>query len=303
MASYEFIKSPLFLPLFDKPAQAPILASTLANFATNKAEPRPSHKEWLRGEVGRMLRAQPGCWVHLVGHASALGDEAHNDDLSKRRVQEVEAVIRAVTGDFEGFRRYPKGEEQSGSDQTDNSDRYRSVEVIVYGPEVPKPVPPPEPRTEQRMVFRETLERQQKITEPRDIGDMDGTGGLIRTVIGVVDSTRADAARVEQHPCEAGDPDRGDVTAKRLLDINSDHVLIQVSVDKLATRHQVIVRFGGYETDTDIKRSYTFTYGPGIAGQDVFVTRHTKIVTDKGRVDLDTIESFHAGQPPSYRDP
>jgi hypothetical protein len=301
MAAYEFVKPPLFLALFGQPVHKPLLASTLANFPTDKAEPAIEHKNWLVSEVGTLIKSRPGCWVDLIGHASRIGDAAHNLDLSKRRVQRVEDTIRSVAPRFETFKRFPKGESESGSIERDDSARYRSVEVLVYGPEIPKPAP--QPTTEERVTFRETIEKGLITKEPNEPGLGDGKSGALIKLYNVAKDIPSERKRLAQHPYETGDIERGTVKTERKQQIQKEYILIKVNIEKVIVHHDITVHIGYYEITWDTTRSYTFIWGPGSANQQVAVTRHLKVVTDKGRVDTDNTDTFFVKQPPNLMDP
>jgi len=294
MAAYEFIKPPLFLALAKKPPHEPIMASRLANFATGKAEPHPSHKEWLRNQVAPLLISQSGSWVELVGHASAIGDARANMELSKRRVQQVETAIRSVAPDCERYKRFAKGEQESGIVQSGNSPSFRSVEVIVYGPSVPKPVQPTV-ATETRLFYRETLEKLMRV-QTRYRSD-DGIPA------GLYDSFRDVNARVQQHPCERPDPDLGYATTTRYLDVDSAFVMVSATISKVWKYYPPEQSVPETWYKSDITRKYTFTYGPGQSGQKVLVWRDEMFIKADGRATAPSHTSFYATQPPSYLDP
>lgn len=299
MPAYEYVKPPLFLPLLSAPEQKDLLlASRLADFATNKAEPRPSHQEWLRGPVAGLLRARPGAWVQLVGYASALGDPEHNMDLSGRRMQRVEAAIRAAAPDFQAFLGCKRGEEDSGRRPNDNAPGFRAVDVVVYGPEAPKPAPPAV-LTEKRLVYRETLERKvntQSLLPHDGPPDFEIPGNPL-------DDLRAATERVRLHPCEEDDPDFGDVTAARSLDIVSTFILIGAAINRVYKRYPPEIQGVERRIRIEIARRYQFTYGPGTSGQKVLVVRNEMMIDPKGAVTSLRPQRSYVDQPPSYVDP
>ena len=298
MAAYEYVKPPFFLPLSKKPPHEPILASRLADFTTGRAEPHPSHKDWLRGEVARLLNSKSGSWVDLIGHASAVGDAGANMELSKRRVQQVEAAIRSAAPDCERYKEFPKGEQESGIVQSDNSPCFRSVEVIVYAQSTPKPAPLPIVFTEPRLVYRETLEQQQNVQQGA-IGD-DPIGGLLP---GMGRSSVRVHQRLLQHPCEVSDADFGNVTKTTSGEINGDFVMVSAVVEKVWQYYVTTYNLVENRTNVDITRRYTFTYGPGNLDQKVIVNRRETVRRPTGRVESVITEIFHVDQPPSYVDP
>jgi|ERR1700730_8921445 hypothetical protein len=152
----------------------PLLASTLADFKTGSDEPREPHKTWLGTDVANLLKSRPGCWVDLIGHASRRWRGVHqsNSPLSNARCDNVKTVIfEATPGNIvEIFHSMPKGDGESGSNPNDDSPQFRSVEVLVYGPEIPKPSRRP-PETETRQSYRRTFEKRDDTRTADDIGD------------------------------------------------------------------------------------------------------------------------------------
>jgi hypothetical protein len=299
MPAYEYVRPPLFLPLLCSPEQTDLrLASRLADFATNEAEPRPSHREWLRGPVADLLRARPGAWVQLVGYASALGDPAHNMDLSNRRMQRVEATIRAAMRSFDAFFGWQRGEEESGRRPNDNSPGFRAVDVVVYGPEAPKPAPPAV-LTEKRLVHRETLERKvntQSLLPHDGPPEFEIPGNPLGDLLSATE-------RVRRHPCEEGDPDFGDVVTTRSLDVVGTFILIGAAINRIYKRYPPEFQGPERRTRIDIVRRYQFTYGPGTSGQKTLVVRNEMMIDPKGAVTSLPQQRFYADQPPSYVDP
>jgi outer membrane protein OmpA-like peptidoglycan-associated protein len=79
-----------------KPIQAPIAPTLKAtghvqvyiNFVTDSAQLQPSSAPVL-DELATTLKAIPDLKVDLIGHTDAVGSDAHNQDLSKRRAASV----------------------------------------------------------------------------------------------------------------------------------------------------------------------------------------------------------------------
>jgi hypothetical protein len=167
-----------------------------------------------------------------------------------------------------------------------------------------EPTPPaPQPATEERVTFRETGATVVITKEPREPGLGGGKLGKLITIFNVAKNIPADLKHIERHPCQAGDIDRDRVRKETKALVQKDHVLTRVSIEHNIVQHQVEVHFGYYEIKVDHTRSYTFIWGTGTADQQVAVTRHTKLMTDRGRVDLDNTDNFFVKQPPNLADP
>ena len=103
----------------------------IAGFDTGKTDLKPQHFQWLSSYVAQ--RAKLGQWVFLRGYASKLGNPQFNLQLSNRRAQAVKDFLisqcgappERITG-YGGV-----GEQWSSGDVTDNSPKWRAVEVIV----------------------------------------------------------------------------------------------------------------------------------------------------------------------------
>jgi hypothetical protein len=306
MASYEFVNLPLFLPLLAKPyhdpaarlEQYPLLASTLAGFPTNDPEPRWEHKTWLKGFVGQRLNALPGSWIYLRGHASARGDTGANMDLSERRKQRVAAEILQVAPAVKRCDGVARGELDSGLDQRDNSGTFRSVELMVYGPDVP--MPDPWVLTEPRLVYRETFQVREYTDGPDDPSDPFPIFFYKRRK--EWNDVNGRDGRIAQHPCESDDPDFGQVTASRMADVDSSLVLVSVTIDKVEKEYPPI--YGGSNIHrSEFTRRYTFSYGRGQWGQKVIVFRNTTYISRTGAVETWQDQPSYVDQPPSYLDP
>jgi hypothetical protein len=168
-----------------------------------------------------------------------------------------------------------------------------------------KEEPPPKPKTdtEERVTFRETGATVVITKEPREPGLGGGKLGKLITIFNVAKNIPADIKHIEQHPYQGGDLDRDSVRKETKAPVQKDHVLLRVHIEKNIVQHQVEVHFGYYEIKVDHTRSYTFTWGPGTPNQQVAVARHVKLMTDRGRVDLDSTDSFFVKQPPNLADP
>jgi hypothetical protein len=167
----------------------------------------------------------------------------------------------------------------------------------------PPPKPKPEPDTEERVTFRETGETVVITKEPNEPGLGEGKLGKLIQLFNVAQNIPADIKHMEQHPYQSGDLDRDSVRKVTKMRVQKDHVLIRVNIEKKMVRHQVEVHFGYYEIKVDHTRTYTFIWGPGTANQQVAVTRHVKVMTDRGRVDTDYADNFFVKQPPNLTDP
>ncbi len=306
MSAYEYVKPPKFLALFAKPPTDPILASTLADFVTGSATVCLDHSQWLTNDVADLIRSRPGCWVDLIGHASNLGDAKSNLTLSTHRVDRVEKLIRSALDpqDFESFKHFPEGSSHSGSVMNDDSPQYRSVEVLVYGTDAPKPPPPPpSPVTKEWLTSRVTTQHVVITKEPGEPGMGSGHGGRFVKIFNSAADSIKDKERVDAHPCEAGDPDFGIVKSTKSSQIKREFVITQATIERVGWNRGTTMHLGYYELTFDSERTYTFAYGPGNHDQKVSVKRHTKIFDEKGKVFVDTNETFLADQPGSYLDP
>jgi outer membrane protein OmpA-like peptidoglycan-associated protein len=103
----------------------------LINFPTGSAELRPAHRKWLLRDASSQARSGQHIW--LRGLASRLGESSANDALSKRRanavrdylIDECKVSKSSITG-VSGV-----GESWSSGSGTDNSGKWRAVEVII----------------------------------------------------------------------------------------------------------------------------------------------------------------------------
>ena len=307
MAPYEHVSPPLFLPLLGKPykdptlteeACRPILATTLADFRTNHPEPRKGHEDWLRGEFAQKVNSRPGNWVYLRAHASPLGDPGLNMDLSERRRQQVAAIIRSVAPNVRRCDGVAKGEQINGVvvSQNDNSSSLRSVELMVYPPEIPMPAPQIQLRTP-HMVYRETYYRREIKTgsdEPADLAPILGYK---------IGKAASDLNKhLKEHPYDSGDDFFGTTTTSRMADVDSNFVLISVTIDKVMKYYPTEVG-GSNNNVTEFSRKYTYTYGPGPWTQKVTVYRSETSIQANGRVSTSANAPIYVDQPPSYVDP
>lgn len=103
----------------------------LTGFETNRAVLREAHRQWLRSYVVTQTRSGWRIWIK--GMASHLGNDARNRELSEARAAAVRdflvsecsvpsSRIRLVRG---------VGEDWSSGSATDNSPRWRAVQVIL----------------------------------------------------------------------------------------------------------------------------------------------------------------------------
>ena len=152
----------------------------LIDFATNQADLRPEHIEWLDREVVPPLQSDRPPWVYLRGYASRRGNEGVNVALSERRVQSVLLHLLGFPvihpGRFRSFTGLDAvGETQSGGGERDNSARWRAVEVVVTPQRLPqeRSVPRLPTRTVQRRV-RCHLERNPRMRSNLEPGWSEG---------------------------------------------------------------------------------------------------------------------------------
>lgn len=103
----------------------------LINFATNSAELTREHRRWLSGYAAQQARQGQHVW--LRGFASRLGRGGHNLALSQRRASAVRDYLtgtcRISASQITGVSAV--GEEWSSGSDTDDSGRWRAVEVII----------------------------------------------------------------------------------------------------------------------------------------------------------------------------
>ena len=314
MASYEHVSPPLFLPLISKPykdptlteeACRPILATTLADFRTNHPEPRKGHEDWLRGDFAQKVNSRPGNWVYLRAHASPLGDPNLNMDLSERRRQQVAAIIRSVAPNVRRCDGVARGEEINGVvvSQNDNSSSLRSVELMVYPPEIPMPAPQIQLKTP-HMVYRETVLIRESTDGPIDVSG--GKAGQAADIgVNLITAPIQLNDHLARHPYDTGDYWFGAVTASRTADVDSSFLLSSVNIEKVVKKypdeHPLL---GGLTIHrTDFTRRYTFIYGPGRWGQKVAVYRRETYIGETGKTTTSLGIPFFVDQPPSYVDP
>ena len=76
-----------------RPGARADLAARLFNFDIDDARLKAEHQEWLRSNVVAAFRRFPGSGLFLQGSASRSGANAHNLDLSRRRVEAVRRFV------------------------------------------------------------------------------------------------------------------------------------------------------------------------------------------------------------------
>lgn len=297
------INPPLFIDLFYDPPVEPLLASTLVDFETDEADPRPPHIQWLQSDVKDLLNSRNGCWVDLIGHASKLGNADHNFELSRRRTHRVaDLILQTLTNkNTDIFHSMPRGSSGSGSVACDNSARYRSVEVLIYGPEAPKPAP--RTVTDQRVQSRKTEEVKTITHEPGEPGLNSGRLKAVWAIKSILEQTAKEKKRIEAHPLEQGDPDFGSETSRTVVSVDHSFRLLKVEIEALYEVLPAEVHFGYYTTSVRITRQYTYQYGVGVPSQQVTVTRKRTVKVNK--VDPPSIfnESFLVDEPSSFLNP
>jgi len=298
-----YVNPPLFIDLFYNPPVEPLLASTLVDFETDKADPKPSHIQWLQGDVKNLLNSRSGCWVDLIGHASKLGNAEHNFELSSRRTHRVaDLILLTLTNkNTDIFHSMPRGSSGSGSVARDNSARYRSVEVLIYGPEAPKPTPPTV--TDQRVQSRKTEKTVEVTHEPGEPGLNSGRLKAVWAIKSILEQTAAEKKRIEAHPLEQGDPDFGSETSRAVVSVDHSFKLLKVEIEALFEVLPVEVHIGYYTTSTRITRQYNYHYGVGVPGQKVTVTRKRTVKMNKVDPPIITNETFMADEPSSFLNP
>ena len=298
-----YVNPPLFSDLFHDPPVEPLLASTLIGFETGQADPEPAHIGWLQGDVKTLLNSRSGCWVDLIGHASRLGSSDANFDLSRRRTQRVANYILQTLSNknTDIFHSMPRGSSGSGSVKTDNSARFRSVEVLIHGPEAPKPQPTVV--TEQRADTRRTVQVTTVTHEPGEPGLNEGITKLPWAIKKIAEQSAADKKRIADQPLEEGDPDFGTESNRSVTSVDHNFTLLRVDVEVLYEVLPVEQHIGYYTTSTRITRDYTYHYGVGVPGQKVAV--HRKRTAKLNKVSPPTVAetSFFADQPSSYLNP
>lgn len=143
---------------------AKVLQAYLVDFDIDGDNLKDAHKEWLDRHIierialvdsaGRTRLPLPGERAHatwfiwLIGHASRTGSDAHNLDLSARRISSVETYIyarlnaRSPVSKVKHLR-WPRGETKAKSAQPDETEDlfYRSVQILF----LPLPVPDDQP--------------------------------------------------------------------------------------------------------------------------------------------------------------
>jgi len=298
-----YVNPPLFTDLFANPPVEPLLASTLVDFETDKADPRIPHTQWLQGDVKDLLNSRSGCWVDLIGHASKLGNADYNFELSRRRTHRVaDLILQTLTNkNTDIFHSMPRGSAGSGTAARDNSAKYRSVEVLIYGPEAPKPTPPVV--TDQRVQSRKTVKVVEVTHEPGEPGLNSGRLKAVWAIKSILEQSAAEKKRIEAHPLEQGDPDFGTETGRSLISVDHSFRLLKVEIEALFEVLPVEVHIGFYTTSTRITREYTYHYGVGVPGQKVTVTRKRTIKMNKVDPPTVTNETFMADEPSSFLNP
>jgi hypothetical protein len=298
------INPPLFSDLFHDPPVEPLLASTLVGFETNHADPEPAHIGWLQSDVKDLLNSRSGCWVDLIGHASKLGNAEYNFELSRRRTHNVaDLILQTLTNkNTDIFHSMPRGSSGSGSVKGDNSARYRSVEVLIYGPEAPKRTPPATVM-DQRVGSRQTVQVTKVMHEPSEPGLNEGFTKLPWAIKKGIEQTNAANKRIADHPLEQGEADFGTESGRRVVSVDHSFRLLKVEIEVLYEVLPVEQHIGFYTTSTRVTRDYTYHYGVGVPGQKVAVTRKRTAKLNKVDPPIVSSDSFVTDQPSSFLNP
>jgi hypothetical protein len=299
-----YINPPLFSDLFHDPPVEPLLASTLVGFETDNSDPEAAHVVWLQGAVKELLNSRSGCWVDLIGHASKRGNADYNFELSRRRTHNVaDTILRSlINKNTEIFHSMPRGSSDSGSVAGDDSARYRSVEVLIYGPEAPKPTPPAIV-TDQRVSFRQTVQVTKVEHEPSEPGLNEGIAKAPWVIKKTIEQTSAANKRIADHPLEQGDADFGTEASRTVVQVDHSFKLLKVEIEVLFEVLPVEMHFGSYTTSSRLTRNYTYHYGVGVPGQKVAVTRKRTAKLNKMDPPIITSESLITDQPSSFLNP
>lgn len=72
------------------------VGARLCLFGNNSSDLLEEHKHWITSYFVPKLRANPHCWMDLIGHSSPSGSAARNQELSKSRMDAVEAFIKGL---------------------------------------------------------------------------------------------------------------------------------------------------------------------------------------------------------------
>lgn len=112
----------------------------LINFPTGSAELRASHRDWLARVAAGQARAGQHVWMR--GLASRLGDAASNQELSQKRANAVrDFLVKSCSVSASSITGVSAvGESWSSGSSTDNSGKWRAVEVIITNNTVELPV-------------------------------------------------------------------------------------------------------------------------------------------------------------------
>jgi hypothetical protein len=261
------------------------VAGRLVNFATGQADLLPGHIDFLEKEVAAVLRGMQGPWVDLIGYASRRGDAVFNQTLSERRVDAVKRRISQLAQSVNFQIKKGVGETQSGQNERDNSGRYRAVDVYVYAY---KPPPPePTPTTEERIIYKKTIERV--VTEKARKGQPEpsGAAGLwldefLRKLI---------AGNLEAK--------KGVEKSKTLRPVIAGLLMTKIDMTVLVQR----INHDGMWEEFDVTREYNVEYGAAIPGMRVRVHRTDRKEIEKyGEISSPTKSHFWMDQPSSYKD-
>ncbi|WP_428393663.1 OmpA family protein [Lichenicoccus sp.] len=127
-----------------KPAESHVLRAAGASvtslnydsrvfFDTDQSAPRPGAAGVLDALAGRLLRAEPHAQVAVLGHTDAVGGDAYNMALSRRRAEAVVAALEARGVAASRLRALGFGKRQPvASDATEaGRARNRRVEFLI----------------------------------------------------------------------------------------------------------------------------------------------------------------------------
>ena len=102
-------------------------------FDTEQSEPRPGATGVLDALASRLLRAEPHAQVAVLGHTDAVGSDAYNMALSRRRAEAVVAALEARGVAASRLRALGFGKRQpvASDDTAAGRARNRRVEILI----------------------------------------------------------------------------------------------------------------------------------------------------------------------------
>ena len=135
---------------FFSPCGKALVMSNDLLFDVDQSVLRPGSRPYLR-KVGRLLQTAQGndLKLRVEGHADPRGDEAHNQDLSRKRAQSIaDWLVRSGAIDASRIEAAGLGESQPAvrAPQTSDLQRFnRRVEIRVACPPSGREEQPPSP--------------------------------------------------------------------------------------------------------------------------------------------------------------